>query len=153
VSDLDLVTDLAKKSGLVWIEHAGDVFPVWHELVPSAGGASDAVAVCVVGGGAEQPIPDVREGDEVTLLLRSKTNRQLVASVGATVHVVTPDQPEWGEVTAALKGGRLNLPDMDTAIERWERESRVLRIVPHEPVTLAGDLPHDRRPTTPRLSG
>ena len=145
MSDLDLVTDLAKKSGLVWIEHAGDVFPVWHELVEDA--------VCVVGGGSEQPLPDVREGDEVTVLLRSKTNRQLVASVGATVHVVSPDQPAWAEVTPALKSGRLNLPDMDTAIERWERESRVLRFVPHEPVTLAGDLPHDRRPTTPRLSG
>ena len=145
MSDLDLVTDLAKKSGLVWIEHADDVFPVWHELVEDA--------VCVVGGGAEQPLPDVREGDEVTLLLRSKTNRQLVASVEATVHVVSPDQPDWGEVTAALKSGRLNLPDMDTAIERWQRESKVLRLVPHEPVTLAGDLPHDRRPTTPRLSG
>ena len=145
MSDLDLVTDLAKKSGLVWIEHAGEVFPVWHELVEDS--------LCVVGEGAEQPLPDVHEGAEVTLLLRSKTNRQLVASVGATVHVVAPDQPDWAEVTAALKSGRLNLPDMDTAIERWERESRVLRLVPHEPVTLAGDLPHDRRPTTPRLSG
>lgn len=145
VSDLDLVTDLAKKSGLVWIEFGGHVQPVWHEWVDDA--------VCVVGDGSEQPLPPVHDGDEVILLLRSKTNRQLVASVGATVHVVAPTQPEWDAITAALKGGRLNLPDMSTAVERWGRECRVLRLVPHEPVTLAADLPHDRRPTSPRLSG
>lgn len=145
MTDLDLVADLAKKSGLVWIQVAGQAHPVWHEWVEDA--------VCVVGDGSEQPLPDVHDGDEVTLLLRSKTNRQLVASVGATVHVVSPDQPDWVTVTAELKGGRLNLPDMNTAVERWERECRVLRLVPHEPVTLAADLPHDRRQTSPRLSG
>ena len=145
MSDLDLVTDLAKKSGLVWIEFAGRTQAVWHELVDDT--------ICVVGDGAEQPLPDVSDGDTVTLLLRSKTNRQLVASVPATVGTIAPDDPDWESVTAALKSGRLNLPDSDTAIERWARESRVLRFTPHEPVTLAGDLPSDRRPTSPRLSG
>jgi hypothetical protein len=145
VSDLDLVTDLAKKSGLVWIEHDGRTQAVWHELVGET--------ICMVVDGAEQPLPDVRDGDTVTLLLRSKTNRQLVASVPATVGTVTPEDPDWDTITSALKSGRLNLPDSDTAIERWARESRVLRLMPHEPVTLAGDLPSDRRPTTPRLSG
>jgi hypothetical protein len=145
VSDLDLVTDLAKKSGLVWIEFAGETQAVWHELVDGD--------VCVVGGGAEQPLPDVEEGDTVTLMLRSKTNRQLVATAPATVVVVAPDAPEWDSVTDALKSGRLNLPDSDHAIERWARESRVLRLVPREPVTLAGDLPTERRQTSPRLSG
>jgi hypothetical protein len=145
LSDLDLVTDLAKKSGLVWIEHDGRTQAVWHELVDDA--------ICVVGDGGEQPLPDVHDGDTVTLLLRSKTNRQLVATVPATVGTVSPADPDWDTVTAALKAGRLNLADSDTAVERWARESRVLRLVPHEPVTLAGDLPTDRRPTSPRLSG
>ncbi|MGH3459339.1 hypothetical protein [Aeromicrobium sp.] len=145
MSDLDLVTDLAKKSGLVWIEFADRTFPVWHKLVEDA--------VCVVGGGAEQPIPDVHDGDTVTLLLRSKTNRHMVARVDATVELVTPEDPAWDSVTAALKSGRLNLPDMGTAIDRWARESRVLRLMPREPVLLAGDLPHDRSQTSPRLSG
>jgi hypothetical protein len=145
VSDLDLVTDLAKKSGLVWIEHDGRTQAVWHELVDEA--------VCVVVDGGEQPLPNVKVGDTVTLLLRSRTNRQLVATVPATVETISPDDPDWDTVTAALKSGRLNLPDSDTAVERWARESRVLRFVPHEPVTLAGDLPTDRRPTSPRLSG
>ncbi|MGI9084826.1 MAG: hypothetical protein ACR2FE_05990 [Aeromicrobium sp.] len=145
MSDLDLVTDLAKKSGLVWIAFADRTYPVWHELVDDS--------VCVVGGGAEQPLPDLDDGDTVSLLLRSKTNRHLVARVDATVEVVTPDAPAWAPVTAALKAGRLNLSDMDTAVDRWARESRVLRLVPREPVILAGDLPSDRRPTSPRLSG
>jgi hypothetical protein len=145
VSDLDLVTDLAKKSGLVWIEFAGRTQAVWHELVDGT--------ICVVGGGGEQPIPDVHDDDKVLIMLRSKTNRQLVATVGATVEVLTPESPAWEDVTAALKSGRLNLHDSDHAIDRWARESRVLRLVPHEPVVLASDLPSDRRQTSPRLSG
>lgn len=153
MSSLDLVAELAKKSGLVWIRFAGHDHPVWHEWVPSAAGADDAGAVCVVGGGAEQPLPDVHDGDTVTLMLRAKSNRHLVATVDATVEVLEPEDPAWEPVTAALKGGRLNLPDMPAAIERWARESRVLRLVPHEPVTLAEQLPYDRRPASPRLSG
>ena len=91
--------------------------------------------------------------EPVTLLLRAKTNRQLAASVGATVEVVAPGSDHWDEVTAALKAGRLNLPDMDTAIERWARESRVLRLLPFEPVTLATDHQPWRRLSRPRLSG
>ena len=145
MSDLDLVTDLAKKSGLVWITAFDHTYPVWHELVDDS--------ICVVGGGGEQPIPDVHDDDKVLLMLRSKTNRQLVATVQATVEVLTPESSAWDDVTAALKSGRLNLHDSDHAIDRWARESRVLRLVPHEPVILAGDLPSDRRPTSPRLSG
>jgi len=145
LSDLDLVSDLAKKSGLVWITVHDRTYPVWHELVDDA--------ICVVGGGGEQPIPDVHDDDKVLLLLRSKTNRQLVATVEATVEVLTPESSAWDDVTAALKSGRLNLPDSDHAIERWARESTVLRLVPHEPVILASDLPTDRRQTSPRLSG
>jgi len=145
VTDLDLVTDLAKKSGLVWITALDRTYPVWHELVDGA--------ICVVGGGSEQPIPDVDSDDKVLLLLRSKTNRQLVATVQATVEVLTPESSTWDDVTAALKSGRLNLLDSDHAIERWARESRVLRLVPQEPVILASDLPTDRRSTSPRLSG
>ena len=145
MSDLDLVSDLAKKSGLVWITVHDRTYPVWHELVDEA--------ICVVGGGGEQPIPEVHDDDKVLLLLRSKTNRQLVATVEATVEVLTPESPAWDDVTAALKSGRLNLPDSDHAVERWASESTVLRLVPHEPVILASDLPTDRRQTSPRLSG
>lgn len=145
MTDLDLVTDLAKKSGLVWITALDRTYPVWHELVDGA--------ICVVGGGSEQPIPDVDNDDKVLLLLRSKTNRQLVATVQATVEVLTPESETWDDVTAALKSGRLNLLDSDHAIERWAGESRVLRLVPQEPVIMASDLPTDRRTTSPRLSG
>ncbi len=145
MSDLDLVSDLAKKSGLLWIAARDHTYPVWHEWVDDA--------VCVVGGGGEQPLPEVQDADIVLLLLRSKSNRHLVATVEAAVETVRPDTPDWEPVTSALKAGRLNLPDSDGAIERWARESRVLRLVPREPVVLAADLPHDRRQTSPRLSG
>lgn len=144
MTDLDVVAELAKKSGLIWIRTDTHTCPVWHEWIDGA--------ACVVGGGSEQPLPDVPDGSTVRLLLRSKTNRHLVASVDATVETVRPDDDAWEATTAALKAGRLNAPDSDHVIERWARESRVLRLVPHEPVTMAAEMAHEREPTYPRLS-
>jgi hypothetical protein len=149
VTDLDVVAELAKKSGLLWIRHDDRTFPVWHEWIADeeSGGA-----VYVVGDGAEQPLPAVVDGGVVTLLLRAKSDRHLVASVDATVERITPDDDRWPAVTDTLKAGRLNLADSDGAVERWARESRVLRLVPRDPVTRAGEMATDRERTYPRLT-
>ena len=149
MTDLDLVAELAKKSGLLWIRHAVRTYPVWHEWIADEDGTG---AVCVVGDGAEQPLPPVADGDVVTLLLRAKSDRHLVASVDAVVEQITPDDDRWPAITDTLKAGRLNLPDADGAVERWARESRVLRLVPREPVALASEMATDRARTYPRLT-
>jgi hypothetical protein len=144
VTTTDLVADLAKKSGLVWVSYAGRSHAVWHEWV------GDAVAV--VSGGTEQALPDIAAQPVVTLLLRSKSTRARVAEAEARVEVVAPGSEHWDTVTSALKSGRLNLTDSGDAIERWGRESVVVRLVPTGVVAVPGEIDATLRATRPSIS-
>lgn len=139
-----LIADLAKKSGLVWISYDGRTHAIWHEWVGDA--------VCLVTGGTEQQLPGITDQQTVTLLLRSKATRALVAEAPAQVEIVSPESEHWDEITAALKSGRLNLHDSAHAVERWARESVVLRLVPTGTALVPGELPTDLGHTAPRLS-
>lgn len=126
----DLVAELAKKSGLVWISYAGRTRAVWHEWVGDA--------ICVVAGGTEQDLPDLAAQQTVTVLLRSKSTRALAARTEAQVEIVAPGSEYWDSVTTALKSGRLNLVNGAEAVQRWADECVVVRLVPvGEPVTPA----------------
>jgi len=142
------VADLAKKSSVAWIRVGTQTFPVWHEWVDNA--------LCVVGctdpGGSEQPLPPLTDGDTAVVLLRSKSDRQLAASVPAVVSVVEPGSDLWEPVTAALKAGRLNAPDLPTMVDRWARECQVLRLVPSGAPIPAEAVPDEHARTSPRLS-
>jgi len=144
VNRTDLVAELAKKSGLLWISYAGHTRAVWHEWVGDA--------ACVVAGGSEQPLPDIERHQTVILSLRSKSTRALVAEVKATVEVVAPDSEHWEAVTTALKAGRLNLADGDHAIERWATESVVVRLVPTDEIALPDQIATTIRHTSPHLT-
>ena len=144
MSVTELVADLAKKSGLVWISYARESRAVWHEWVGDA--------VCVVAGGTEQPLPDIADQQTVQLSLRSKANRALVAQAEARVEVVAPDSEHWEAITTALKAGRLNLADSDHAIERWAVESVVVRLVPTGDVTLPEGIASSLPQTSPHLN-
>lgn len=151
------VADLAKKSSVAWIRAGARTYPVWHEWVESPDAAGDAVgAICIVGSpspdGSEQPLPPLDDGDTAVVLLRSKSDRQLAASVPVVATVVPPGSDLWEPVTAALKAGRLNAPDMATMTERWARECRVLRLVPTGVPTPADGVPDAHPRTSPRLS-
>lgn len=140
----DLVADLAKKAGLVWVAYGGRTHAVWHEWVGDA--------VCVVSGGTEQALPAIADQRTVTLLLRSKTTRALAASVEARVEIVAPGSEHWEAVTTTLRTGRLNLADSDHAIERWAAGSVVVRLVPTGTTTVPAGMPTDIAHTAPRLS-
>lgn len=140
----DLVAELAKKSGLLWISYAGHTHPVWHEWVGDA--------VCVVAGGSEQPLPDIERHETVMLSLRSKSTRALVAEAKARVEVLTPESEHWEPVTTALKTGRLNLSDSDGAIERWAGESVVMRLVPTDDISLPDQIATTIGHTSPHLT-
>jgi hypothetical protein len=144
VNRTELVAELAKKSGLVWISYAGRTRAVWHEWVGDA--------VCVVAGGTEQPLPDIERHQTVILSLRSKSTRALVAEAKARVEVVAPGSEHWETVTTALKAGRLNLSDGDNAIERWADESVVVRLVPTDEITLPDQIATTIRHTSPHLT-
>ncbi len=139
-----LVAELAKKSGLVWVRYDGTAHPVWHEWIGDA--------VCVVAGAGEQPLPGIESQKTVTLLLRSKTTRFLLAEAEATVEVITPASEHWDVVTTTLQTGRLNLHDRDNAIERWGCDATVVRLVPTGVLVEAADIPTEIGQSTPHLA-
>jgi hypothetical protein len=117
-----LVAELARRTGVCWLRVAGATHPMWH--VWSEG------ALCLVSGGAEQPLPDLVDGDRVEVVMRSKdTGGRLLTWVGR-VSVVHPGDEAWAATTAALVDARLNLRDPATAPDDWARDSTVLRILP-----------------------
>ncbi|MET1038359.1 MAG: hypothetical protein ABW075_08800 [Aeromicrobium sp.] len=140
----DLVADLAKKSGLVWVSYGGRTHAVWHEWVGDA--------VCIVSGGTEQALPGIADQQGVTLLLRSKTTRALAASVEARVEIVAPGSEHWDPTTTALKAGRLNLADSASAISRWADESLVVRLVPAGAPDVPATIDSSRTATRPHLA-
>ena len=139
-----LVAELAKKSGLVWVSYEGHAHPVWHEWIGDA--------VCVVVNGGEQPLPDIASQPVVTLLLRSKAHRHLVAEAEATVEVISPESEHWDVVTTTLRTGRLNVADRDNAVERWAETSQVVRLVPTGKAIHTDSIPTIIGQSTPRLA-
>lgn len=142
-----------------WIRVESNTFPVWHEWVETddnRAGEDSAGAICVVGNyepdGLEQQVPALGEGDEATVFLRSKSDRQLAAAVPVVAEVIEPDSELWEPITTALKSGRLNAPDLHTMVDRWARECLVLRLVPSADATPADELPNVHARTSPRLS-
>jgi hypothetical protein len=150
------VADLAKKSSVAWIRVGTKTYPVWHKWVETEVDGVAEGAICVVGslqaGGSEQPLPPLEDGDTAVVLLRSKADRQLAAALPVVASVVQPGSELWEPVTAALKPGRLNAPDLPTMTERWAGECRVLRLVPSGAPTAAADVPDIHPRTSPRLS-
>lgn len=129
-----LLAELARKTGVCWLRYDGRTHPVWHVW-------SDE-ALCLVAGGAEQPLPDLADGARVEVVMRSKDDGgRLLTWVGRAV-VVRPDDQAWGPTTTALVAGRLNLPDLAGAADAWARDSVVRRVLPTGEVTeTPGSLP------------
>ncbi len=133
---LALVAELGKKTGVSWVRYADRPHAVWHVW------ADDAL--CLVSGGDEQPLPELEDGAQVEVVMRSKDNGGRLLTWVGTASVVRPGSEHWEPVTTALVAGRLNLADLATAADGWARTSVVRRIVPtgelvEEPGRLSDD--------------
>lgn len=119
-----LVEAACRTSALVWVRRPEDshASALWHVLA--------AGAVHVVGGGAEQPLPAVADGDRLEVTVRSKDTGGRLLRFAATVHHLAPGTPEWDAVVPELHAKRLNPPDGEAQPARWARESAVLRLDP-----------------------
>jgi hypothetical protein len=116
-----LLGEAMTKSGLLWIEVAGDrTWPAWHVW--------DDGAALVVSGPGEQPLPWLPK--EVRLILRSKDTGGRLLTVRAHVHVLEPGTPEWQRAADLLKASRLN--SVDDALARWAAECTVTALVPFD---------------------
>jgi hypothetical protein len=121
VTDLNaLLSEAGKKSGLLWIDIPGDrAWPAWHVWL-------DGAAYVVTGPG-EQTLPTLPADLAVTF--RSKSTGGRLVTVPAQASVVTPYDKRWEDVTAALKGSRLNAPAGDI-ITRWAKEATIYALMP-----------------------
>jgi hypothetical protein len=117
-----LAAELARRTGVSWVRAGGRSCPVWHAW-------SDG-ALCLVSGGAEQPLPDLEDGARVEVVMRSKDTGGRLLTWTGTASVVRPGDSAWATTTAALVERRQNLADPSTAAEEWARGSVVRRIVP-----------------------
>lgn len=129
-----LVEETCRKSALVWVRpapvtatanpnpnaNATRSVPVWHVVLDGA--------VHLVGGGIEQPLPPVVEGEEVHVTVRSKDTGGRLLTYVAVVSRIRPEDPAWASVVPELHAKRLNSPDGELAPQRWARESTVLRL-------------------------
>ena len=116
-----LLSEAAKKSGLLWIDVPGDrAWPAWHVWL-------DDTAYVITGPG-EQPLPTLPA--DVTVTFRSKDTGGRLVTVPAKATVVTVEDPRWDDVSTALKSSRLNAPAGDT-VARWAREATVYALAPH----------------------
>jgi len=117
-----LVEETCRKSALVWVRPpaAPRSVPVWHAFLDGA--------VHIVGGGIEQPLPPVVDGEEVEVTVRSKDTGGRLLTYIAAVTRIRPDGPAWAVVVPELHAKRLNSPDGELQPQRWARESTVLRL-------------------------
>jgi hypothetical protein len=137
-----LVAELAKKTSVCWVRHAGRSHAVWHVW------ADDAL--CLVSGGEEQPLPDVPDGEHVEVTMRSKDTGGRLLTWVARTSVVRPGDEAWEPTTAALVTARLNLDDPAGTPARWAQQSVVRRLVPDgEFVESPGALTDDSHRAVP----
>jgi hypothetical protein len=122
------VEEALRRSGVVWLSFDGGpsraAWHVWHDG-----------AVHVVTGGGEQRLPGADGATGAVVAVRGKGARSgVVAEWAARVERVQPATPLWDAVAPLLAASRLNAADAAGQVERWARDSLVLRLRPEGPV-------------------
>lgn len=138
-----LVEEATKKAGLVWLTVPGrPAQAVWHVWQEGAD--------YVVGGGLEQPLPDLASAVEVFVTVPSKDKGGRLVTWLAKPHLLEPGTPEWDSAAAALHAQRLNPPDGERQPQRWADESEIWRLEPTGAVTeQPGEMPDGSGATVP----
>lgn len=145
--DRALLEEAAKKSGLLWVQPAGQQQSraLWHAWYDGA--------VVVVGDGSEQPLHGLTAGSTAVVTVRSKDKGGRLTGWPATVTELAPGGEAWLGAVEELKGKRLNAPDTDTVADRWARECRVLRLEPAGPLAeRPGAMPEGSHAAAPMPS-
>ena len=123
-----LVAEATRRSGAVWVSADGLapalLWHLWHDG-----------RMYVVAGGAEQALPlthgrALRSGRALVTVRSAASQAGRVVEWAAEVDVVEPGTPAWQEVAPLLAASRLNAVDAPGQLERWARESTVLRFCP-----------------------
>lgn len=134
--EMALIAEAAKKAGLLWVTPPGGrPQAAWHVWQDDA--------FLLVGEGLEQPLPGLADGMTVEISLASKDNRARLVTFTAAVTELRPtggSRADWLPAAAALHASRLNPPDGEQQPLRWERESRIFRLVPGDVIEVPGRM-------------
>lgn len=117
-----LIEEATRRSGLVWLDLPGGPRPAWHVWQDGA--------AYVVTGGLEQPLPGLLDVRHVAVTVPSKDNRSRLVTWLAACTRIVPGSAKWRAVVPALQASRLNLPDGERAVDRWESECTVVELAP-----------------------
>jgi hypothetical protein len=131
-----LIAEAMKRSSIAWITvpDGGRPRPAWHLWHEGA--------AYVVTGGIEQPLPGLAHAEYASVTARSKEAGGRLVTWIAMVQRVVPSNGQWPDAVRELHAKRLNPPDGERALERWMRESTVLRLVPTGELTeVPGSMP------------
>jgi hypothetical protein len=145
----DLIAEVTKRAGLIWIAIDGQdrPRPAWH--VWRAGGQEARGAAYVVTGPGEQPLPGLAGARRVTVIVAGGQAGGRVEWTAA-VSRVEPGSREWDEVIGPLVAGRLNavLAEGETSpAQRWATSGAVFRLAPVPEDTAPDDTaPDDTAP-------
>ncbi len=138
-----LVAEAMRKAALAWLEVPGErpmaAWIIWHED-----------ALYVVHGGGEQPLPGLADATLVPGDRPLRRQRRADRGLAGRVSRVEPGSEEWATVVPLLLGKRLNLPEPNSAEERWASGSTVSRLAPDGPPDAA--LPDGSLAEPPALS-
>lgn len=121
MTDLALVQEATRKSGVVWLHVAGHApRAVWHVWYDGAD--------YVLHGGGEQDVPGLAEARTVAVTVRAKSNGAGVVTWPATVARVDADSDEWATVEPLLRKARWHAEPDPTG--RWRTTSTLARLTP-----------------------
>ena len=132
-----LVEEVCRKASLVWLRLPAETHATaaWHVMRDGA--------LHVVGGGLEQPLPALADGEPVEVTVPSKDTGGRLLRFTATARRVQPGTAAWDGVVPDLHAQRLNPPDGEDQPRRWARESAVWRLEPGSHLSEApGHLSH-----------
>jgi hypothetical protein len=94
--------------------------------------------VYVLNGPREQQVPGLETAERVTLIARSKDHRSEVSKVPARARVVDPAEDTWERVAKTAVTKRLNLADLQQAVERWRETCVLVELEPQLPESRVG---------------
>ena len=111
-----LVAELARKTGVCWVRHAGHTHAVWHVWSDDA--------LCVVSGGDEQPLPDVEDGARVEVRDAQQGQRRPAAHLGRHRVRRTPGVGAVGAGHGGARAGTAERPGPGHGRRRVGRHQR-----------------------------
>ena len=119
-----LVEELCRKSAMLWLRPSGQsrAYGLWHVWVDGA--------PHLVTGGIEQSMPDLLDGSEADVTVRSKDTGGRAVTFRVVLATVLPGTEAYAGVVTELHAKRLNPPDGEDQPARWARESRIVRLEP-----------------------